>query len=1034
MTKGNPYVALCLAVQALRRESERLRTPLVAAMGVAANVYTHQLANTLRILTDVRVRHLLADEVGLGKTVQALMVLNALRSEHPGLRALVVVPDRLVPQWRDEVLTRANTAPSADDDIDGDQYIRIAWEALLRDEDEKGAARWSLSDIDDTRYNVLVVDEIHRLRADVQDRIVRMAPAFDHVLILSATPAFQRPERHAQIFAIVEPERTAVARWDEVLSEAGAGCGISVEDDLSSWPTWATQRVVDALLNHEDVASKAVGNAPDLRISTALTHCAYRRVIRTRRIDYPGILPRRLHIPIVVEPLQVEEERQELLWRYFNRLSELSARIDVILLAKRVILSPPSLEKRLDDLRRGGHERDHLLERARPLAHRKRGDSRLDALVDLLIRVWSSNPAERVIVAAQDNPTVDYLLELVQARLPVVGPFGARVPLVAVAIRQGQAEEMLVDLAGYGNNTVTNLEAFQRGDAQLIFATEKAQVGLNLQRARVLVLYSVPWRPEEVEQWIGRLDRIGNTAAFDAKGDANTVDVYTIAQRGLVDQKIVAVLQKFGVFEESLDLDSEHVESVTRSIETAALRPATASWKALEAETEGLAATADVLEFKSLLRSWLPWNAISARALRQQVDGLLPAAPDLGKPVRREGCGPRSWERALEGMIALLERANEYNIRTNNSDVDGYKFNSLWYRFGERVGIRGGRELLSQVVFPFGANPIHERSHLNAHAYISRRERIESPPRRSVAITSGGEVSRRPLHFLNFGDPLHDELVRGWIPQNSGVYSVDVGFFADHALLAKAGTGVYVLRVSRLDPSAVLTRDGLEELVMKRLVQAASTTPPERLHELLAPYRRLLKCALQADARWIRSELSTEFLLDGLRYASGGWTALDAEDICLLLNPMAHGRSGLPSSSVSAMSSSESALVTAGLERLRGADSLVAKRVWSHRFTDFERSLAVRRNVIRQEQRDAESLATLQLREAARRVDEARQRGNRSQVTRAENVAAAMSDTLSVIHALWTARENWLRESATAIRLLTPDELMTAMMRIRATR
>ena len=96
----NAYVDLCLTAQAVRRELEGIRTPLVPAIGVAASTYTHQMANVYRVLTDVRVRHLLADEVGLGKTVQALMILNALKYQRRDLQALVVVPDSLVTQWR----------------------------------------------------------------------------------------------------------------------------------------------------------------------------------------------------------------------------------------------------------------------------------------------------------------------------------------------------------------------------------------------------------------------------------------------------------------------------------------------------------------------------------------------------------------------------------------------------------------------------------------------------------------------------------------------------------------------------------------------------------------------------------------------------------------------------------------------------------------------------------------------------------------------------------------------------------------------
>lgn len=123
------YVELCIKIQAIRRAFEATRNPIVPALGVGARAYTHQIANVLRILTDVRIRHLLADEVGLGKTVQALMILNALRWQRPDLKALVIVPDRLVPQWRDEIMTRAHTAPFDDEErVEGEQYIQLLWE------------------------------------------------------------------------------------------------------------------------------------------------------------------------------------------------------------------------------------------------------------------------------------------------------------------------------------------------------------------------------------------------------------------------------------------------------------------------------------------------------------------------------------------------------------------------------------------------------------------------------------------------------------------------------------------------------------------------------------------------------------------------------------------------------------------------------------------------------------------------------------------------------------------------------------------
>ena len=409
----NIYADLCITVQALRRHCEGLRTPLAPATGVAASIYTHQVANVYRVLTDVRVRHLLADEVGLGKTVQALMILNALRYQRKGIRVLVIVPDRLVAQWRDELLTRSQSVPIDETGGEGPRYIRLVWEARLRGSDPA----WTLADINPDRYDVLVVDELHSLRVDLQRRLVSVSRAFEHLLLLTATPAFQDLERHSQLFKMLEPERSWIA-------------GSSGEDGSD---------IVERILERDRRAAQA-GTEEDLPF-VALAHCAYRRIIRTRRADYGRVLPRRNHIPLVIEPLGVEEDRQKLMWEYFTHLGDLSLEVNPVRLAKRVILSPPSLEQRVDFLRRKGHEREGVLERVKPLVHRRQGDSRADALVDLLARVWRENTSERVLVAAQDNLTVDYLFDIVRNRLPRIGPLGSRVSLVPARIRQGMMTE-----------------------------------------------------------------------------------------------------------------------------------------------------------------------------------------------------------------------------------------------------------------------------------------------------------------------------------------------------------------------------------------------------------------------------------------------------------------------------------------------------------------------------------------------------------------------------------------------------------------
>jgi len=1008
----NGYVDLCLQVQAVRRAFEGIRTPLAPAVGVAASLFTHQLANVRQVLTDVRVRHLLADEVGLGKTVQALMVLNALRSQRSDLQALVVVPDQLVPQWRDEILTRAHSAPfGEDEEFESGQYIRLAWEAQLGMRDAEGNPAFTLADIDPNRFQVLIVDELHRLRGDVQDRIVRIAADFEHVLILTATPAFQRAERHAQLFALLEPERAALARW-RIAAEEGAGAELAFGDDLSKWPRWAAAAVVDEIVERDRVAATAVEQ--EAVIATALAHCAYRRVIRTRRVDYSGVLPRRRHRPLVVEPLGAESERQSLMWQYFGHLSELSRRFDPVLLAKRVVLSPPSLEQRVDFFRRQGHERAGLLERVKPLVHRSQGDSRADALVDLLTEIWAADPTERVLVAAQDNLTVDYLFDLVQARLPEVGPLSQRTPLVAARVRQGMMTEAVEDLGGFGNETTENLEAFQRGKAQILFAPEIVQVGLNLQCARVLVLYSVPWRPEEVEQWIGRLDRIGNVAAFSKPDEAKAIDVYTIAQHGLVDEKVVSVLQRFHVFERSVNLDGDHLYEVAKLIEDAALRPERVSWRELEDTTEAMAAEDEVQEFDSALRKHLPWTARSATVERQWLESLPPAAPVLKALPEHSALGPRAWDRALEGTLSLLGRAGDYHIRWNTDPETGNRFRSLWYRFGEK-GMYGQREILSKVVFSFGADPSHERHPRHAHALITRRGDIGNPVRRSVAMELNGIRVRRPLRFLSFGDPLHDELIEGWLPKENGLTALDVAFHEDHTLWSHGGPGLYLLRLSITDPEAALKGGGLEE----------------RLLDSVGPLLKFTRCALEADIRWIRAQLTACMTLDVRRWEQGSWVQVEAEEVAALLNPMAQERNGLARASVLRASKAEIAASKAELSEQRQADAMAARAAWSHRFPDFRKSLACRLMVVEEEGHDAIALVSEELRRAEEGLKVARERGNRAQITRAENVRDTTVESLRATNAFWEERARWLRESEDRVRRVLPEEKLTALLRTR---
>lgn len=997
------YTHLCIVAQALRREFEGLRTPLAPATGVASSIYTHQIANVFRVLTDIRVRHLLADEVGLGKTVQALMILNALRYQRTDLRALVVVPDELVAQWRDEILTRAHSVPIGEEsEGEGSQYIRLAWEGQLR----RSPPAWKLPDIDPSHYHVLVVDELHRLRSDLQQRLVSTAREFEHLLLLTATPAFQEPQRHVQLFTMLEPERSSLAEYT------------------------SSEGVVQHLLARDK--KNALAYTPEKLTLSALAHCAYRRVIRTRRADYKGVLASRKHISILTEPLGTEAERQALMWRYFGQLDTVSLDIDPIKLAKRVILSPPSLEQRVDFLRRKGHERANLLERVKPLVHKSQGDSRADALVDLLAGIWAIDNSERVLVAAQDNLTVDYLFDIVNARLPQIGPIGRRIPLVATRIRQGMMTEAPKDLGGYDNETIKNLEAFQRGNAQVLFAPETAQVGLNLQCARVLVIYSVPWMPEEVAQWIGRLDRIGNTSAYTQNGEPKDIQIYTIAQKGLVDERVVAALQCFHAFEHSVNLDGEYLGTVARLIESSALNSSAADWHQVEHATEAMATKNDVKELESDLWPYLPWTKERALSIRDNVDALSPAPLEIDQQGEHDHsmAGPRSWDRTVESFLKLLRRAGEYTFKWNN-DVDHGSFQSLWYRFGNRL-VYGKPKLHSSVVFSIGADPGVERHPRHAHAFITRRGDIANPPKRHVMIGFREEDAfRRPLHFINFGNPLHDELIAGWLNKYPDIFWGIVHLPTNHVFFERFATGTYVIRMSILDPATWLMNKDVFAQSLSAIAEASTRCQMERMVEIINRFKRIVRCAIESDVRWIRGHITAKLLVQGSKAGRLGWTSASLSELTALLNPFGHDGYKIPPSKLWRPTDQAQRLVAKAMDELRSRDSRIARECWSPKFPILKKALASRLYVVREEARDSVGLAQIESDQAKSNLELAHDHGNQSQITRASNAFRIAADTAAMTRVLWTQRIIWLTRCCSAVCNAIPDERVMATLIVR---
>jgi hypothetical protein len=306
---------------------------------------------------------------------------------------------------------------------------------------------------------------------------------------------------------------------------------------------------------------------------------------------------------------------------------------------------------------------------------------------------------------------------------------------------------------------------------------------------------------------------------------------------------------------------------------------------------------------------------------------------------------------------------------------------------------------------------------------------------RHVEITVDGMRVRRPLHFLGFGNLLHDELVRGWAAKMKPVWPVlQVVFPADHPVGTLTGSHLFLIRLSLLDPAQAIPEDALLRDHRGRMRDVVEGASPEKTKELLTPFMQRLDRELEADVRWIRSHLTARLWLDGLRHDGTTWEAVTDDLVGDLLNPIAGGPSNLPTSNGVNATAGEEQAASDAVQRLKSLDTGVAGRAWSHLYPAFDAALDLRIATARIEAADADALARARLEDAERRLEMARERGMPGQITRATSVRAEVLQLLELSELLGRARLAWLEGCRSAVRSLPPVQKGLVLFRPRVLR
>lgn len=845
----DPYLAAVHGLQALRRRADRDGGALLGALGVAVDPLPHQIASVRRIIEAPEIRHLIADGVGLGKTVQALMIINALRLGNPAHRTLLIAPDHLLKQWYEEFSIRGHLSASLDLDLnDAGEQVDLARPVRL----VKPSTWVEDKDLRDSafdNFDLLVIDEPQLLPLRVRQSLTS-ADRFSQFLALSATPGFGDAVMRDWLLTMLEPERAALAKQN----------GQSLESGIKADEQGAIAEIM------------AGGEMGALWRRDALG----RRICRWSREEWPTVTPRRVQSQSRVAPFLREAQLAELATRTMRAALDGDADNKAVNAAQKA----QNLHRVGRSAREAGGT--DILNAPDAPGISLHGDSRFDALLDHLTAVWNRDPKSRVLIVAGDNDTIQRL----ERRLPAYfedSETGEPIALRAFS-RLSRNEENEASAMQSAHET---LDAFVSGPEKVLLIGEWAQAGLNLHHsARELVFYSCPWSPDSIDQLIGRLDRIGKDAermVTEAR-TPHSLGIHVITWDRSPEARVVDGLEALGVFRQPIPPGSEETKrTIRRCLNDLAanrnIRQSLADLSALGSDAAFEAALSDLAMANpySVEGAWHLYRGIADGA-------VLPGALSDGSGASG---GARAVEEAnIGGWLTALTQTRVLDIWFGVKDKldDNVRYSTAWYSDTGARYAEGGRPLII---------PSFERRHQGDHrssaatgkiAFMSKRKDLPQPPRIEVGSKAGGTY---PLTFFDHGDPVHENLCAEFIKQGDALLggalnSMLIEYPPDHAALEVSGSVLLTITCQAAELPTVDPAMLDDAVAGIRADQGA-----DRVSAL-----RSFHAGLDADDRWMRLRAPGSLDIVGSRWSEQQeiWADLSMEEVVAYLDPRSADR------------------------------------------------------------------------------------------------------------------------------------------------
>ncbi|MFX1321955.1 MAG: SNF2-related protein [Promethearchaeota archaeon] len=589
----------------------------------------HQINVAHRLSEEYFPRVILADEVGLGKTIEAGIYIKEMMARNLAERILIIVPASLLNQWQFEMQNKFNIRFTIYDgkkikELKKKRSYKSAnllsnlfyYDNLIICSLQFARNRKYIELLSQVSWDIVIFDEAHHLRRYLLNAITgyyretlnyklarNLSQNAESLLLLTATPLQLHSFELYSLIELIHPEifenfsdfehfRKNMPFINLLVTNLNQIEKLNNFEVKNAIKLLKNLRYVDKDKNSEQVLLQIKDDSFKLDLTNKIEkdHTLSKFLIRNRKknVFFKEFLNKRVVKTIMVYPTKQEldlynEIRLYLAQIYNASISKENAGIGFVVTTLQKLLTSSkyaflkSLERRLEQINRfkdiflkfdvmkeedpefyeleledqtldseiiGFKEslsqeqpdesfniinQEKILKEFYEKLKNLPYDSKADKLIEIINKIYSQNPNEKIIIFTQFVDTLLHLKDLIEKQNESY----------LVEVFYGGLDKNQKDLA---------VERFRNNKTfSILISTEIGGEGRNFQFCRILINYDLPWNPMKLEQRIGRLDRIGQ--------ESREIYIYNLFMEGTIETDVIsALLKRINLFEESIGI------------------------------------------------------------------------------------------------------------------------------------------------------------------------------------------------------------------------------------------------------------------------------------------------------------------------------------------------------------------------------------------------------------------------------------------------------------------------------------------------